>query len=269
FFHRTHHGINAERCVRPGVARRISFLGATSPATEEATSSGAEEDSFEIVDAASADDEAENDGKVTVDNQTNEEGSEDKMEGGEAEETAPASAADSRDAATASSTVSAEAISTAASATANAATQTEKDEAVVENGSKIPSPRLIRVELRSDESECGMEVYRMDRNGFGVGAIIKNSAADRAGLVPGDRICFINTVSIETMSEPEVLDLLGCASAEKTFEVLTLLGDELELYKELGLHVSPHLPNIIRRAAASEAPRALQLGKPEDRWNGC
>ncbi|GMT17681.1 hypothetical protein PFISCL1PPCAC_8978, partial [Pristionchus fissidentatus] len=244
------------------------FLGATPPTPEDTTPSGAEEESFEIVDAASTDDELEEDEKLSAGNQTNKERSEEKIEVEEAEETAPVVAFGERDAATPEAASGAATVAAAATP-AVAATRTEKDEAAVENGPRIPSLRLIRVELRSDESECGMEVYRMDSDGFGVGAIIKDSGADRAGLVPGDRICFINTVSIEKLRDAEVLDLLLRVSAEKSFEVLTLHGVDLELYKELGLRVSPHLPNIIRGAAASESPLALQVDKPEDGWKGC
>ncbi|GMT17562.1 hypothetical protein PFISCL1PPCAC_8859, partial [Pristionchus fissidentatus] len=199
------------------------FVGEATPSDDANTSSGEAEETFEIVDAASSEEDEEDSDTI-----------------GEA---------------------------TGNSADNDAAEKTDdegkEEEGAVEKALLIPAPRFIRVEMRDDEEDCGMGWFSYQENGVNeiyVRSIIKDSAADRAGLAVSDRIHFVNGVYLGELSNAEIFDLFAAATAEKSFEVL-VLEDIGQLYELLNIRVSLDLPNIVRGADAdaANAPVMVQL----------
>ncbi|GMT17192.1 hypothetical protein PFISCL1PPCAC_8489 [Pristionchus fissidentatus] len=110
-------------------------------------------------------------------------------------------------------------------------------------GTKLPAPRLIRVELNDDETDCGIGIFKSVY--FYVETVKKGSAAYRAGVPVAARIYFVNGVATKGLKTAGVVDLL--IAAGNCIELL-ILQDPDGLYEELGIPVSLVLPNIVRGA---------------------
>ncbi|GMT17720.1 hypothetical protein PFISCL1PPCAC_9017 [Pristionchus fissidentatus] len=138
--------------------------------------------------------------------------------------------------------------------TVEAGIKTEKE------GSKLPAPRLIRIDLDDDETDCGIGVYRRSSvyDYAFVGTLKKGSAADRAGVAIGDRICIVNGVATKGLKTAGVVDLL--IGAGKSFDLLILQDQAGGMYSELDIPVSLAMPNIVRGAApAAVEPYTIPL----------
>ncbi|GMT17387.1 hypothetical protein PFISCL1PPCAC_8684, partial [Pristionchus fissidentatus] len=124
----------------------------------------------------------------------------------------------------------------------------------------LPAPRLVVIQKSEDEKESGIGVFSKRGDHF-VGVLVKDSAEERCGLRTGDRLFAVNGVLTEQLNNAGVMKLL--LTGGKKIEVLILEENAANLYKELGVHDSLDLPNIVRGAdaTAGEAPSAFPLVK--------
>ncbi|GMT17112.1 hypothetical protein PFISCL1PPCAC_8409 [Pristionchus fissidentatus] len=122
---------------------------------------------------------------------------------------------------------------------------------VDEDDSKLPPPRLVRVEMDEDETKFGIRLYSFGDDDLFVQELIRGSPADRAGLAVGDSIFTVNGISTKGLKEEQVDELM--LAAGKTVELLTLNEDDTYLYKDRDIPVTLSHPHIIRGAAECES----------------
>ncbi|CAB3406018.1 unnamed protein product [Caenorhabditis bovis] len=107
-----------------------------------------------------------------------------------------------------------------------------------------PPPRLCIIEKQDGKTEYGYNLHSEKKRGQFVGIVDPGSAAERGGLVQGDRIFAVNGHSIISENHKKVVERIK--QNPNRCEMLVISNEGAQWYADHGIPITLDLPNIIR-----------------------